>query len=142
MRRTATVILVIAALAVAAIPALADHAPTTVTVSFAGPVSPGQVITLECPAGYQVRGEAGVHLAFATYYRDPGLHAVVASDVPPDGFMQFSASWTVPRGVRSASATLECVLIDQTQHPTTTSTPPSTTATTTVPTTSTTTTSP
>ena len=142
MRRTATVILVIAALAVAAIPALADHVPTTVTVSFAGPVTPGQVITLECPAGYQVTGTPSGPAASATYYRDPGLHAVAASGVAPDVSAQFSVSWIVPNRVRSASATVECLLIDQTQHPTTTSTPPSTTATTTVPTTSTTTTSP
>ena len=143
----AALALALVAVAVAiAVPALADHAPVVVTVSYTGPVTEGQEIALSCPGGYQVRAESGRVVASATYYRDPNLRSVLAADVPPDAVGQFGVTWIVPRGVRSASATMECVLIDQTQHPTTTSTPPSTTApaptstATTVPTTSTTTT--
>jgi hypothetical protein len=138
MRRAVIPVAIVAA--VALIFAIMPSATAqTVPVTFSGAVQGGEVITLECPAGYQVQFVPSGPVASATYYRDPGLHAVVASGVPPDAVAQYSVSWTVPaRGVRSLTATVECQLIMP--APTSTTVPPSTTATTTVPTTSTTTT--
>lgn len=106
MRRIATVILVTAALALAAIPALASH---SISVTYTGPVTPGEDLRLDCPEGFAlVAGNAD-------FYRDRAMRVSVALDVPPTEYVLWPHGgaymayvWTVPRGARFADVFIEC----------------------------------
>jgi hypothetical protein len=115
MRRTATVILAIAALAVAAVPALADHSTDHTIVRYTGPVTPGQELRLDCPEGYALIAGS------ADFYRDRAMRVPVALDRGPDQYVlwphggAFQAYvWVVPKGARFADAYVECAKLPPT----------------------------
>ena len=115
MRRTATVILVIAALAVAAVPALADHNTDHTIVRYTGPVTSGQELRLDCPEGYALIAGS------ADFYRDRAMRVSVGQDVPPTRYVLWPHGgaymayvWVVPRGARFADVYVECAKLPPT----------------------------
>jgi hypothetical protein len=88
------------------LPASAQQVP----VSFSGPVTAGQSLTLECPEGHQVDlVEGSAPNASANFYRNANRKSAVVMYAPPTSMTRTSVMWIVPKGAKSADAILYCI---------------------------------
>ena len=109
MRRIATAVLIAAALALAAVPALADQSTANTFVRYTGPVTPGEELRLDCPEAYALIAGS------ADFYRDRAMRVPVALDAPPNQYVLWPHGgaymayvWIVPKGARFADVYIEC----------------------------------